>query len=48
MGVDGDFPQAPNGYFLPSPLVDAVFTRNPSSSHKGPLTLTWAGPLPQQ
>jgi hypothetical protein len=27
--------------------VDAVFTRNPLSSYKGPLTLTWAGPLPQ-
>jgi hypothetical protein len=27
--------------------VDAVFTRSPSSSHEGPLTLTWAGPLPQ-
>jgi hypothetical protein len=28
--------------------VDAVFTRNPSSSYKSSLTLTWAGPLPQQ
>jgi hypothetical protein len=28
--------------------VDAVFTRNSSSPHKGPLTLTWAGPFPQQ
>jgi hypothetical protein len=27
--------------------VDAVFTRNYSSPHKGPLTLIWAGPLPQ-
>jgi hypothetical protein len=28
--------------------VDAVFTRSALSPHKGPLTLTLAGPLPQQ
>jgi hypothetical protein len=28
--------------------VDVVFTRSALSPDKGPLTLTWAGPLPQQ
>jgi hypothetical protein len=48
MGVDGDFPPSPWWLFSSEPMVDALFTKNPSSPHKGPLPLTWAGPLPQQ
>jgi hypothetical protein len=41
------FPQAPGGYFRPSPGARIIY-KKPLEPHKGPLPLTWAGPLPQQ
>jgi hypothetical protein len=47
MGVGNNFPPSPRRLFSFEPLIDTVFTKNPSSSYKSPLTLTWVGPLPQ-
>jgi hypothetical protein len=48
MGVDGDFPQALSGYFLPSPWGTRYLQETPRAHTKAHQTVTWAGPLTQQ
>jgi hypothetical protein len=47
-GGSWQFSSKPLVVIFSEPLVDTVFTRSPSSSYKGPLTPTWAGPFLQQ
>jgi hypothetical protein len=48
MGVDGDFPPSPWWLFSSKPLVDALFTRNPSSHTKAHYLLHGLGHSPNR